>query len=80
MIERLAAVLADCLAVTRPTGEHKGRARRRMGSEQRKHAALMRVRQVEETVPRNYAMEPLPQRERAHIGNDPFVFGKPGAA
>src|SRR5262245_23976332 len=48
MIERLAAITADRLAVARPAGEHQRRPGRGVRAEDRKHPALIIAGEMEE--------------------------------
>jgi hypothetical protein len=49
-------------------------------AEDRKHRSLVFVRQVKEAVPSNEPLKPTVHRQRAHIGNDPFLVRKARAA
>lgn len=80
VIERLAAIAADSLAMRWSAGEQQGRVRRRMIADDRKQPALIRMRQVEETVPGHEAVECLSERERSHVGDRPRMIGETRAA
>jgi len=76
MVERFAAERPHCHAVARPAGEHQSGMRRRVRAEDRKHPALIVPRQMKETVPREQAVERLPEGQRAHVGDVPSASRK----
>src|SRR6185369_5588326 len=76
MIQRLARKTSDRLAMRRATCEHQHPLGRRVLAKHWKHVALVVVAEVKETVPRQDAGKLPLQGKLAHIGDDPFLFGK----
>jgi hypothetical protein len=73
VIQRLAFKTSDRLSVCGTACKHQSCARRGVLPKNRKHLPLVVRAQVEETVPRNDPVEWPSERERAHVGHDPFV-------
>src|SRR5262249_4353074 len=74
MIERVAAIVADRFAERWPGVEHQDGAALRMRGEGGKHGALGVGRKMEETVPRQNAVETPAELKLAHGGDDPFLL------
>src|SRR3954453_7801008 len=73
MIKRLTCKNPDRLPMRVTAGEHQCRLGRRMRTKHRKHAALIVMAEMEETVPRQDSGELPLQGKLAHIGDDPFL-------
>src|SRR5688572_16284843 len=76
MIERLPVVAAESLAMRWSSGEQQRGPQCQMFSEDGKHAPLIVMWQVEEAVPGNQTLKPLPKREASHVCPEPLKFGK----
>ena len=77
MIERVAAVAADGLAIARAAIEHQDRRRGAVRGEHLEHETLIVRLEVKEAVPGQDAVEPGAKREGAHVGDDPRLIRHP---
>jgi hypothetical protein len=74
MIQRLAFEGPDRFAVLCSASKHESRAGKAEAAEGLKHQALIFGLEVEETVPRDQAMERTQRRQAAHIGGEPGML------
>ncbi len=80
MIEGVAAIAADGLAVSGAGVQHQQRAGRSVPREDLDHAPLIVVVEVKKAVPGEDAGERRRKAQRAHIRADPCLTGKPLSA
>src|SRR5690242_1150186 len=71
MVQRLAVILSDRFTMHCSGGEQEQGVRRSVFAEHRKHFALIGVVEMKKAVPRDQAVEFLPQRKLTHVRNDP---------
>jgi hypothetical protein len=80
MVKPLAFVSANRLALRWPAGEHQGRPRCGMPTEDWEHQALVILAEVKQTIPRQNAVKSVIKGERTHVRNEPVVAGKTAPA
>jgi hypothetical protein len=76
VIERVASIAADTLAVRWACVEHQCGSAGGMRRKHCEHLALIVRLEVKETVPGEQTVEGSAERQRAHIGDDPILLGK----
>ena len=74
VIKRFALIGSDCFPMRRPAGEHQGRLRCGMRSENGEHRALIFRAEVKEAVPCQNALKTSAERQRPHIVDDPVLI------
>ena len=80
MVERIAPIGAQRLAMSRAGIEHQKCAWRRMRGKYAKHRPLVFVPEMKEAIPGQYPAKSPAKGQRRHIADDPFLLRHSGSA
>ena len=80
MIERIAAIRADCLAMIKARIEDQNSGGRRVQGEYLEHRLLVLVPEMKEAVPSQDPLKSPTKGQRSHIAYDPFLIRHSGSA
>jgi len=80
MVQRIASIRTDSLAMTKACIEHQNGCWRSMHGKYLKHRSLVLVPEMEEAVPSQYPLKSPTKGQGSHIADDPFLIGHPSLA
>ena len=80
MVQRIALIGADRLAMTKAGIEHHNGGWRSVQGKYPEHRSLVLVPEMEEAVPGQYPLKSPAKGQGSHIADDPFLIRHPGSA
>ena len=80
MVQRIASIGTDCLAMTKAGIEHQNGGWGSVHGKYFKHRSLILVPEMEEAVPSQYPLKSPTKGQRSHIADDPFLIRHPSLA
>ena len=80
MVQRIASIKADCLAMIKAGIEHQNSGWRCVQGKYLKHRLLVLVPEMEEAVPCQDPLKSPIKVQGSHIAYDPFLIGHPSSA